>query len=110
MASLGDLHLAELHERAAELGVPGYRMLRRDELVDEISRREGGRAPDEPEQEGEFEPEAAAEPEPAAEPEAEPEPGAEAEAEAEVEPEPDEVAEDAARPGTDTGLSPGAGS
>jgi transcription termination factor Rho len=75
MASPSDLHLAELHERAAELGVPGYRMLRRDELVDEISRREGGEAPDEavseaePVPEAELEPEAEPEPEPAAEPE-----------------------------------------
>jgi transcription termination factor Rho len=93
MASLGDLHLAELHERAAELGVPGYRMLRRDELVDEISRREGGRAPDEPEQEGEFEPEVEPEPEAAAEPEAEPEPEVEPEPEPAAEPEPEEPTE-----------------
>ncbi len=36
-----DLHLADLHARAAELGVPGYRMLRRDQLVAEISERDG---------------------------------------------------------------------
>ena len=31
-----DLHLADLHARAAELGVPRYRMLRRDQLVAQI--------------------------------------------------------------------------
>ena len=35
------LHLADLHARAAELGVPRYRMLRRDELVAEITERGG---------------------------------------------------------------------
>jgi transcription termination factor Rho len=30
---LTNLHLAELHGRAAELGVPGYRLLRRSELI-----------------------------------------------------------------------------
>jgi transcription termination factor Rho len=39
---LEDLHLADLHARAAELGVPRYRMLRRDQLVAEISERDGG--------------------------------------------------------------------
>ncbi len=43
-----DLHLADLHTRAAELGVPRYRMLRRDQLVAEISKRDGD-APAEPE-------------------------------------------------------------
>jgi transcription termination factor Rho len=38
---LKDLHLACLHARAAELGVPRYRMLRRDQLVAEISERDG---------------------------------------------------------------------
>ena len=28
-----DLHLADLHEQARELGVPRYRMLTRDELI-----------------------------------------------------------------------------
>jgi len=39
---LQDLHLADLHARAAELGVPRYRMLRRKELVAEITERDGG--------------------------------------------------------------------
>lgn len=46
---LEDLHLADLHARAAELGVPRYRMLRRDQLVAEISER-AGEAPEEAEQ------------------------------------------------------------
>jgi transcription termination factor Rho len=37
-------HLARLHARAAELGVPRYRLLRRDELIDEIVDRDGGEA------------------------------------------------------------------
>src|SRR3954462_12355523 len=41
---LKDLHLADLHARAAELGVPGYRMLRRDQLVAEITERDGDAA------------------------------------------------------------------
>ncbi len=40
-ADLKKLHLAELHERAAELGVPGYRMLRREELIEELQARDG---------------------------------------------------------------------
>ena len=36
---LAELHLADLHELAAELGVPRFRLLRRDELVDEIEAR-----------------------------------------------------------------------
>jgi transcription termination factor Rho len=35
-------HLARLHARAAELGVPRYRLLRRGELIDEIVARDGG--------------------------------------------------------------------
>jgi len=38
---LDDLHLAELHARAARLGVPRFRMLRREELVREIDARGG---------------------------------------------------------------------
>jgi transcription termination factor Rho len=34
-------HLAELHSKAARLGVPGYRKLRRDKLVAEITERGG---------------------------------------------------------------------
>jgi transcription termination factor Rho len=38
---LADKHLAELHELAARSGVPGYRMLRREELVERL-REQGG--------------------------------------------------------------------
>jgi transcription termination factor Rho len=38
---LADKHLSELHGEAARLGVPGYRMLRRDELIEEIAARAG---------------------------------------------------------------------
>jgi transcription termination factor Rho len=51
-ADLADMHLSELHSEAARLGVPRYRMLRRDELIEAIERR--GDAP-EPEPEGEDE-------------------------------------------------------
>ena len=34
-----ELHLADLHARAAELGVPRFRLLRRSELVSEIEAR-----------------------------------------------------------------------
>ena len=41
-----DQHLADLHLRARQLGVPRYRMLGRDELVEAIEERErGGTAP-----------------------------------------------------------------
>ena len=48
---LETLHLADLHARAAELGIPGYRLLRRDRLVaaisgDEGTERDGGSKPD----------------------------------------------------------------
>jgi transcription termination factor Rho len=72
-STLADKHLSELHAEAARRGVPNYRMLRREELVEAI--RERG---------GEEEPEAAAEEEaegaepaeefPAEEPEREEEP------------------------------------
>jgi transcription termination factor Rho len=46
---LEELHLADLHARAAELGVPGYRLLRRDRLVAQIRERDGeGPASEEP--------------------------------------------------------------
>jgi transcription termination factor Rho len=38
---LASEHLARLHARAAALGVPGYRLLRRDQLVEEIVARDG---------------------------------------------------------------------
>jgi transcription termination factor Rho len=39
--ALRDEHLADLHRRARELGVPRYRMLPRDELIGAIEGREG---------------------------------------------------------------------
>ena len=39
--ALKDLNLADLHERARELGVPRYRMLTRDELIEAIGEGEG---------------------------------------------------------------------
>jgi transcription termination factor Rho len=38
---LEELHLADLHARAAELGIPRFRILRRDRLVAEIRERDG---------------------------------------------------------------------
>ena len=43
--ALKDLHLADLHERARELDVSGFRMLTRDELIEAIEQSEGGDAP-----------------------------------------------------------------
>jgi transcription termination factor Rho len=40
-ADLADKHLSELHAEAARLGVPGYRMLRRERLIEEIAQRTG---------------------------------------------------------------------
>ena len=42
--ALKDLHLADLHERARELEVSGFRMLTRDELIEAIEQGEGGDA------------------------------------------------------------------
>src|SRR5436190_24328021 len=101
--ALRDEHLTLLHERARELGVPRYRMLPRDDLIEAIEERggadqreeprgerTGGRSgagdaglerprsePDEDERVQEPEPEREAEPEPEPEREAEPEPEAE---------------------------------
>jgi transcription termination factor Rho len=41
-STLKNLHLAELHERASELGVPGFRMLSREELIDAIEQAPEG--------------------------------------------------------------------
>ncbi len=41
MPSLADLHLAELHQRASELGIPKFRSMRRDELIAAIEDRGG---------------------------------------------------------------------
>src|ERR1044072_3533284 len=54
---LADLHLADLHERAADAGISGYRLMRREELIAALS----------------GEGEAKAEPEATDPPEAEPE-------------------------------------
>jgi transcription termination factor Rho len=91
LMALTDEHLADLHRRARELGVPGYRMLPRDELIETISGLS----------EGDGEPETATEPEPKREPkrkreakprdEAKPEAEAEADAEPEAETETEEV-------------------
>jgi transcription termination factor Rho len=72
LMALKDEHLADLHRRARELGVPRYRMLPREELIEAIEERG-----DEPAPEGDE----SVEPEPqAAEPEtAEPEEEVEAE-------------------------------
>jgi transcription termination factor Rho len=75
MPALADLHLAQLHERAAELGIPRYRLLRRDELVEEIEKRGGAKGPDE----STVEPEPASTQPPAAENDSELEAGAEPE-------------------------------
>jgi transcription termination factor Rho len=74
--TLDELHLADLHELASELGVPRFRLLRRAELVSEIKARRGagepgvaepapqpGRGP-EREPEPERRPESGSEPEP----------------------------------------------
>jgi transcription termination factor Rho len=42
--ALRDQHLADLHRRARELGVPRYRMLGRDELIEAIEERDEGAA------------------------------------------------------------------
>src|SRR5215211_480221 len=44
---LADKHLAELHLLAARAGVPGYRLLRRDELVEQLAERGVEEAPEE---------------------------------------------------------------
>jgi transcription termination factor Rho len=64
--------LADLHLLANELGVDGFRRLRRDELIDAIVARQAGAGPAEAAPEAEPEPE----PEPGPEPEPEDEEGA----------------------------------
>lgn len=64
-AELNDLHLAELHERAAEAGIPRYRTLRREELIEALEgerprrRRRRGRRAAEPKPEPALEPDEA---------------------------------------------------
>jgi transcription termination factor Rho len=65
---LQELHLADLHEIAAELRVPRYRLLRRTQLLSEIEARLGAGKPPE----SESEPQTESEPQP--EPELQPEP------------------------------------
>ena len=71
---VNDLHLADLHLRARELGVPRYRMLTRDQLIAAIE-EEGAPAPEETD--AEEEPRPRERPERAAEPEREEEPAEE---------------------------------
>jgi transcription termination factor Rho len=72
--TLDELHLADLHELASELGVPRFRLLRRAELVKEIEARRG---PGEPDVDGPepHEREPGRELKPGREPETETEPG-----------------------------------
>jgi len=49
-SELADKHLSELHAEAARLGVPGYRMLRREALIEAIAGRGGQAAPEEREE------------------------------------------------------------
>lgn len=44
-SELSELHLAELHERAAEAGVEGFRLLRREELIERLEGGEGEPGP-----------------------------------------------------------------
>jgi transcription termination factor Rho len=44
-SELRDMHLADLHERAAAAGIDGYRRMRRDELVDAITGADGPAGP-----------------------------------------------------------------
>jgi transcription termination factor Rho len=67
---LDELHLADLHELASELGVPRFRLLRRAELVSEIeARRAPGELAAEPGPESGPEPEREPEPDPQPDPE-----------------------------------------
>ena len=50
--ALGDQHLSELHARAQELGVPGFRMLSREELIEAIEGAEAEGAPAEGDRDG----------------------------------------------------------
>jgi transcription termination factor Rho len=83
LMALTDEHLAELHRRARESGVPRYRMLPRDELIEAISDRSGDEGESEPARESK--PERETKPEAEAKPEAAPESESESEPEAEVE-------------------------
>jgi transcription termination factor Rho len=82
-AELSEKHLAELHALAARVGVPSYRMLRREELIDRILEQGGEEVSVEgpPEPPPETVPEAPAEAPPAERPAPEPEREREPEAE-----------------------------
>jgi transcription termination factor Rho len=71
---LAELHLAALHELAAELGVPRFRLLRREQLVDEVKARLGAgeRVAAEPEPQPEPEPQSRREAQPHPEPQRQP--------------------------------------
>lgn len=69
-------HLARLHARAAELGIPRYRLLPREQLIEEIAARGGGEAAEPRAGSGDGR----SEPAPAAEERAEPAPAAEEQA------------------------------
>src|SRR5688572_24454612 len=80
---LDELHLADLHDRAAAAGISGYRLMRREELVAALGDADGAPAAPDPPVEAEEKPDAEpktrrrrsrrrrrAEPEPKQEPEA----------------------------------------
>jgi transcription termination factor Rho len=50
-SSLADTHISELHAEAARLGVPNYRMLRREQLIEAIVERSGDEPAEKPEPE-----------------------------------------------------------
>ncbi len=50
MPDLADKHLAELHAEAAALGVPGYRLLRREQLLEALGAEQPRRGRDEREE------------------------------------------------------------
>jgi transcription termination factor Rho len=87
-----DMHLAELHTRAREAGIPRYRMMSREELIEALEEGIGAEEVDEAAAEEvadeEPQPEAEAEPEREAEPEHEAEPERDDEAERETDTEP----------------------
>jgi transcription termination factor Rho len=85
--ALKDEHLAELHRRARERGVPRYRMLLRDELIEALEESGDEVAPAEPER-------------PKPEPEPERERQAESKPKSETDPEPEGEEEAAAEPVT----------
>jgi transcription termination factor Rho len=102
--ALADQHLADLHQRARELGVPRYRMLTREELIEAIEEHadEGGPEPAareeaidsgfvRPREVGGEEAEEEVEAEPESESDAESDPDADPKAAPELEPEVEQV-------------------